>query len=353
MPLGFPREQTGDAGRVGMAAGGHYVEVNGKKVYKPTVLADRAIRFIEEKSRDAAPWMYFLSWLPPHTPYAAPPDLRAHYGGALQLQPNVPKGAPTDYARSVLPDYYGMVESLDIEFGRILAALDKAGVAEDTIVCYSSDHGDMLGSHGYEAKRWPHEESTRVPFLIRYPRTIRAGLTLPDPFSTVDVNPTLTGLAGLKAPTGLDGLDYSGLLTGKSSRAPRDYAFLQMAYAYVPWPGWRALRTREYAYARTGQGPWLLFNLAKDPHQTRNLVDDPSSRTLLAEMDKRLSATMRDSGDAWELKSTTGDLDLWLPGGPKQQTQTLGVPWPGAKLDGGAGAGGRRRQKRANRKQVN
>src|SRR5689334_4571025 len=69
-----------------------------------------------------------------------PPELRGHYAGKLQLAPNVPKGAPEEYARQVLPDYYGMVESLDIEFQRILEALDRAGVAEDTIVCYSWEH---------------------------------------------------------------------------------------------------------------------------------------------------------------------------------------------------------------------
>ena len=204
----------------------------------------------------------------------------------------------------------------------------------------------MIGAHGYKAKRWPHDESARVPFLIRYPRAIRGGLVVPDPFSTVDVYPTLTSLAGLKAPTGIDGMDYSGLLTGKSARAPRDYAFLQMMYAYVPWPGWRALRLREYSYARTGKGPWLLFNNAKDPFQTKNLVDDPSSRTLVAEMDRRLAALMKENGDSWEYKATTGDLEAWVPGGGKQRSQSLGVPWPGGE-PGAAPRAGRRKAARS------
>jgi arylsulfatase A-like enzyme len=305
------------------------VLVGGKEVYIPTVLADRTVRFIEEKSRGKAPWVFFLSWLPPHSPYVSPPEFRRHYEGTLRLAPNVPKGAPEEYARQVLPDYYGMVESLDVEFKRILDTLDRSGAAADTIVCYSSDHGDMLGSQGYQAKRWPHEESARVPFLIRYPRAIRPGQAISDPFSTVDVYPTLAGLAGLTPPSGIDGLDYSPLLTGKGNRPPRDYAFLQMMYAYVPWPGWRAIRTREHSYARTGKGPWLLFHTAKDPFQMKNLVDDPSSRSLLAEMDKRLATLMKESGDAWEYKATTGDYELWESGGSKQESQSLGVPYPG------------------------
>ncbi|MCX7047920.1 MAG: sulfatase [Candidatus Sumerlaeota bacterium] len=369
MPLGFPLNEIKDgnkgAKRAMKAAHGHYVlvtvrDASGKEVeqgvYKPTVLADEAIRFIEEKSKGAAPWVFFLSWLPPHTPYKAPPEFRKHYEGALQLAPNVPKGAPADYARKVLPDYYGMVESLDAEFKRILEALNRSGAAEDTIVCYSSDHGDMLGSHGYEAKRWPHEESARVPFLIRYPRVIRAGQAMSDPFSTVDVFPTLAGLAGLKAPDGLDGDDYSPMLTGKSAKPPRDHVFLQMMYAYVPWPGWRALRTREFSYARRRQGPWLLHDIVKDPFQLKNLADDPASKPLLEEMDKRLAAIMKETGDSWDYKATTGDLDFWLPGGPKQKSQSLGVPWPKEQqvaADKEAGEGGKKNGKGGRKKAPN
>ena len=329
-PLGFPSDTLNDLRGGGGGVRAHCTRMDGKEVYIPTVLADRAVRFIEERSRGNAPWVFFLSWLPPHSPYVAPPEFRRHYEGRLQLASNVPKGTPEDFVRKVLPDYYGMVESLDFEFKRILDALDRSGAASDTIVCYSSDHGDMLGSQGYTAKRWPYEESARVPFLIRYPRAIRPGQVIGVPFSTVDVYPTLAGLAGLKPPSGIDGLDYSPLLTGKSARPPRDYAFLQMMYAYVPWPGWRAVRTQEHTFARTVKGPWLAFHTAKDPFQEKNLVDDPSSRSLVADMDKRLANLMKETGDSWEYKATTGDYELFLSGGRKQQQgQYLGVPYPG------------------------
>lgn len=340
MPLGFPRGS--DRKGFGKKTHGHYVRVNvrdesgrmvEKEVYRPTLVTHETIAFIEEQSRSAKPWIFFASWIPPHGPYASPPEFREHYKGRLELPPNVPKGLPEEFARANLPDYYGMVESLDVEFKRILDALDRAGVSNHTIVCYSSDHGDMIGCQGYKAKRWPYEESVRVPFLIRYPGVIPAGTVIDDPFSTVDVYPTLTGLAGLKAPEGLDGLDYSPMLRGENSSPPRDYAFLQMMYAYVPWPGWRALRTREYTYARTVDGPWLLFHTAKDPYQMKNLVDDPASRSLLKQMDERLATIMKETGDSWELKATTGDLKNWVPGGVKQRSQNLGVPWPGGRAD--------------------
>lgn len=355
MPLGFPREQTGSRGKGGR---GHFTVVKArdsegreieKEVYTPTLQADSAIRFIQEQSRGSAPWLFVLSWVPPHAPYKGPAEFRAHYQGRLHLAPNVPDGLPAEFARASLPDYYGMIEGLDVEFRRIMDALDQTGAAEDTIVCYSSDHGDMIGCHGYRAKRWPYEESARVPFLVRYPRLIPAGSAFADPFSTVDISPTLLSLAGVKPLEGVDGMDYAPLLTGRSRKPPRDYAFLQMEYAYVPWPGWRALRTREYNYARMAGGPWLLHNIDKDPYQLKNLVDDPASRSLVAEMDRRLTALMRESGDSWELKATTGDPKSWVPGGIKQRSQNLGVPWPGAKLDAAPENVKKKKKKRADR----
>jgi arylsulfatase A-like enzyme len=328
-PLGFPPEALESLTRDRKNLTGHNVKINGQVVYTPTVLADRTVRFIEDKSRGDAPWLFFLSWLPPHPPYIAPTDFRKRYQGKLELAPNVPKGLPEEFARQVLPEYYGMVESLDTEFKRILDALDRTGVADDTIVVYSADHGDMLASHGYTFKRWPYEESARVPFMIRYPRTLKAGRVIPDVFSTIDIYPTLAGLAGLKAPSGIDGLDYSSYAMGKSSKPPRDYAYLSMIYGYVPWPGWRAIRNREYTYVKTVKGPWLLFNTAKDPFQLKNLVEESGSRALLADMDKRLSSLMKETGDSWEYKATTGDYEDWLAGGRKEEKQKLGVPYPG------------------------
>jgi arylsulfatase A-like enzyme len=97
-------------------------------------------------------------------------------------------------ARQCLPDYYGMIESLDDEFGRLVTALEKAGVADDTIVVFSSDHGDMIGSQSLKAKRWPYEESARIQLLIRYPRSIKPGTVIADPIGSPDMYPTLAGL---------------------------------------------------------------------------------------------------------------------------------------------------------------
>jgi arylsulfatase A-like enzyme len=313
-------------------------------------VTDVALKFIAEKSKAPKPWMLFVSWILPHSPYKAPPGYAEHFS-KIAIPPNVPEGLPVDNAKRCLPDYYGMIESLDDEFKRILLALDQAGVSEDTIVVYSSDHGDMIGCQGLTAKRWPYEESARIPFLIRYPRAIKAGTVIADPFGSPDVYPTLAGLVGLKAPDGVDGADFSPLFRGETATPPRDYVYLEMQYAYVPWPGWRALRTRQYMYARTKDKPWFLYDLKNDPWEIKNLVDDPSSKALVKEFDDRLTAIMSQTGDSWDVKATTGDLGLWNPGGSKQQSQNLGVDFPGkatrgAKADPQAQAGKGKRGKR-------
>jgi arylsulfatase A-like enzyme len=298
---------------------------------------DVALKFIAEKSKGPKPWLLFVSWILPHSPYKAPDGYREHFS-KITIPPNVPPGAATENALQCLPDYYGMIESLDDEFGHIVEALEKAGVLDDTILVYSSDHGDMIGCQELKAKRWPHEESARIPLLIRYPRSIKQGTVIADPIGSPDVYPTLAGLAGVAVPEGLDGADFSPLVRGETSKPPRDYVYLEMPYAYVPWPGWRALRTRDLMYARTADKPWLLFDLAKDPWEMHNLVDDPASQALVKQMDDRLTAIMHQTGDSWDVKAESGDLGNWLPGAGKQQGQaTLGADWPGKAVDSPAG----------------
>lgn len=338
------------------AAGEKYGHYETRHDVKP--LAGLMVEFLEEHAHAEKPWLCMLSWLPPHAPYAASPGYAEHFK-EVKLPPNVPEGTPREFAKRALPDYYGMIEEIDEEFGRIMDVLEKTGAAENTIVVYSADHGDMIGCQGYAAKRWPYEESARIPLLIRYPGRIKPGQVIKDPIGSPDFYPTLAALAGLRAPAGVDGVDYSKMVT-EGGAAPRDYVFMEMAYAYVPWPGWRALRTRQYSYARTGAGPWFLYDVEKDPFQMKNLVGDPAAKALVEEFDKRLGAVMKETGDSWELKATTGDLELWTPGGSKEQGEYMGVPWPGmaiapeteprrkagGKKGGGKKAGGKKKAAR-------
>jgi hypothetical protein len=130
-------------------------------------------------------------------------------------------------------------------------------------------------------------------------------------------------------------MNYSAYLSGKSKTAPRDYTFSQMHYGYVPWPGWRSLRTKQYLYAETIEGPWLLFDVGNDPHQINNLVGQAEYQNNVKELQDRLKRIMKESGDTWlNTKISTkynneGDIRNWQPGTSKLKQINLGADWPG------------------------
>ena len=140
-----------------------------------------------------------LSWGAPHDPYGtAPQKYRAMYSaGQIKVRPNVPEGV-ANAARGFLANYYAHCTAMDDCMGELIKALDQEGLAENTILVFTADHGDMLKSQNQIHKQRPWEESIRVPFLIRYPAKLgRAGKKLNGMFETADIMPTLLGLSGV------------------------------------------------------------------------------------------------------------------------------------------------------------
>src|SRR5262249_11489397 len=119
-----------------------------------------------------------------------------------------------------LAGYYGLCSAVDENVGRLLRALEESSLAEDTIVVFSSDHGQAFGSQGAEGIDFPYEETTRIPLLIRYPRRIRAASTIGGPVSNVDYAPTLLSLCGVEAQKGMQGVNLAGRLTGGRGPSP-------------------------------------------------------------------------------------------------------------------------------------
>ena len=139
--------------------------------------------------------------------------------------------------------------------------------------------------------------------------------------------------AGIDVPPGLDGRDWSDRILGKSSK-DQIYTYLTMHHAYVPWPGWRGVRTDRYSYARTEDAPWVLFDLENDPYEEHNLIGE--RRSLETEMEDLLQEAMVLYGDYWRnVSPDAGDADLWR--GPKQKKmQADAPPYPGSDLFEGA-----------------
>lgn len=267
---------------------------------------DLACEFLETSARDRRPFFLTVQMGPPHDPYKAPPEYARLYDPArLTMRKNwrPAAGAP---GPAEIAQYYGMITAIDDQVGRLLALLGQLGLAEDTIVLFSSDHGDMLGSHGLRLKRKPWEESIRVPAMLRYPRLIRKGRRADAFLTHVDLAPTLLGLCGLQPHPGMQGADLSAYVRAGQGRAPEE-AFFQI---FGPYHGdgteaaWRGLRTRRYMYARFESKPWVLYDLQRDPDEMNNLAADPAAAALLKDLDARLDAWMRRTGDSYKFNWT-------------------------------------------------
>ncbi len=171
---------------------------------------------------------------------------------------------------------------------------------------FSSDHGNMLGSQGKILKRKPWEESIQVPGIMRYPGVISPARKTDALFSHVDFAPTLLSLCGLPIPAEMQGADLSPVVVGKAEAGPAA-VFFQI---FGPYHGdgtegaWRGVRTERFLYARWRSGPWLLYDLQKDPHELQNLVNDAAYSSELQELDKKLLDWMSRVGDSWGLDWT-------------------------------------------------
>lgn len=300
--------------------------------FQVDVQADQAMEFLQHQTstQPGRPWFLCVSWAPPHPPFDCPPQYPLHYANAA-IPANVPPGICDNYARKNIAKYYGLIESVDVNLGRILAELDRLQLSDDTIVVYTSDHGELLASHGYMGhKRWPYDDSIRVPLLVRWPGRIASGQTLQRPVSTIDLYPTLLDLAGLAVPGHVDGRSAAGALRGAPESTRDEFVYCAMHYAYVPWPGWKALRSPRWLYAEAHAKPWLLFDLENDPLEMHNLVDDPAQADHLADLRLLLARRMHQAGDAWDFRLETGDCDDYNgSASDKMQTNDLGFDWPG------------------------
>ena len=254
---------------------------------------------------DSKPFLLVLSWGPPHNPYeTAPEKYRAMYDPeAIRLRPNVPDEL-AEQARKDLAGYYAHCTALDDCVGDLLRTIREAGIEDNTIFLFTSDHGDMLGSQGHQRKQRPWDESIRVPFLLYYPAMFgNQSKQLDALINAPDVMPTLLRLCGLPIPETVEGLDFSGYVQDEDD--PSDGAVLIMCpHPFGEWARprnggreYRGLRTHRYTYVRTLEGPWLLYDNRECPYQAKNLVNDPAYGQLRQDMDDWLQRKLDVLGD--------------------------------------------------------
>jgi arylsulfatase A-like enzyme len=255
---------------------------------------------MERQAKTSDPFCMVLSLGPPHFPLGTAPErYQAMFREReIQLRANV---TPDLRAKAVeqLRGYYAHMAALDDCLERLLATLERARIAEDTIVVFTSDHGDMMLSQGLTTKLHPWDESIRVPFLVRYPRKFGTkGRRIRTPLNSPDILPTLLGLCGIPVPPAIEGTDWSALAAGGAAPRGEPAALISLPVPTTEarrygFAAYRALRTEQHTYVRSIRGPWLLYDNAADPFQMRNLCGKPESRELQRRLDRALDAELK------------------------------------------------------------
>lgn len=278
--------------------------------YEPETQTDMALDFISRHAHGDAPWGLVLSWGPPHDPYDKVPERYKEMYRNLEpeIRPNVPE-TTTNYIKDYVPPqhrkwmketlsradieqnyrgYYAHITALDEQFGRLMDRLEETGQLGDTLVVYTSDHGDMIGSQGLTNKQLPYEESVGVPLIIYGDGLVPPG-ERDDLIGLVDLPVTLAGLLGLAFDGRPDGLDLSAMVRGKGGQR-RDSCYL---FDLVPChqaafrgsSAWRGVTTGRYTFARgVHDKGYLLFDNDADPFQQNNLIDDPRYTSVQKEL---------------------------------------------------------------------
>ena len=253
-----------------------------------------AVDYIASRRADR-PFALVLSWGPPHNPYRDVP--REYLDRYPVPDVEVPANCP-DPVREDLAGYCAHVTALDEQLARIVAAIDAAGLRDDTILVYTSDHGDMLGSQGVTRKQHPWDESIRVPFLLRCPDQAGRGRYLSFPFGVVDILPTLLGLAGVPIPETVEGRDVSPAIHGEPFAEP-ELALIMCIAPFAEYVGapWRGVRSARYSYARWLDGRGILYDTAADPEQLDNRYGNPACAALQRHLEDAMQQLLAERGD--------------------------------------------------------
>ncbi len=272
---------------------------------KPKFLEIKACEFLLRHRNE--PFILYINFLEPHMPFTGPfddmydpayVDLPANFNDPLEdNEPSayrkkregmIKKYGPDEQSfRELIARYWGLVSQVDASVGKILDTLERLGLADNTIVVYTSDHGDMMGSHKLVTKGVMYEEATRIPWLIRVPWMTGKQRMVAQPVSQIDTVPTLLELMGRNAQTQLPGHSLVPLMQGR--KAAEDHVFIQWNVA-----------SNEEANVRTVISPdgWKLslskgdksqlFNLNKDPGETINLFDSGRHSNIINRLTKKI-----------------------------------------------------------------
>lgn len=284
------------------------LEVRGKETKLkgplPDLLTDNAIDFVKKNQK--RPFALLLHFRAPHLPYGPVPKVDSD--PFQNLDPTIPKfkGLDIPQVKNWTRDYYASIHSVDRNIGQLLQVLDELGLAENTIIIFTSDHGYNIGHHGIHTKGNGHwivggvwgpkrpnmwETSMKVPLLIRWPGVVRPGTRIEEMTTNIDMFPSVLGMLKVPVPGDckLQGLDFSPLLRGEKTHWRQElfgqYDLHNNGLAFM-----RTIRNQRYALIRHHFSNSLdeLYDLQTDPGESKNLYNNQKYRKVRNELEGRL-----------------------------------------------------------------
>jgi len=267
-------------------------------------IGDRTIDYIQKHKNSDQPWFLFSSFIHPHPPFALPKPWHKLYRSPLMPDCKMPedyksllcyvnhyqnrykyrdKGFDRQFLRLMKAYYYACVSFVDFQIGRIVQTLEESGELDNTLIMFTSDHGEYLGDYGCFGKRGMHDSSARIPMIARYPKAFAAGNICKAPVSLVDLYPTSLEAAGIeKVNSPLDGESLIGVARGQSERK---YVFSEFrngnSSAYTLFAA--ISETHKYIWSTADRREWL-FDRVTDPQETRNYAGLYLQKAPLSEL---------------------------------------------------------------------
>jgi choline-sulfatase len=279
--------------------------------------SDRTIKLIEEYSSRTQPFAIVTGYYGPHFPYSVPapydtmyspddvPEL-LNFQDDSSTKPTVQQKERLRWNsghlswsdwQNVIAHYWGYCTFIDNQISRVIESLKNQNVYDDTVIIFTSDHGDMLGSHRLFNKGYNmYEETHRVPLIIRWPEKISSAKLCTDFVSTTDLMPTLLEVAGIEKPSNIDGRSIVPLLEGYSDNR-RDSVFAEFHGYETALCTIRMVRTDRWKYIYNPCSEDELYDVDSDPGELCNLVSDLGHKHILRRMKGRLVQWLRDTHD--------------------------------------------------------
>ncbi|MCP4097970.1 MAG: sulfatase [Planctomycetaceae bacterium] len=259
-----------------------------EKTFTTDFLMDRTLEFID--ANKSVPFCYMLSLPDPHGPDTVRAPYDTMYADQVYEKPTtydvddraIPEwGEPAKKLGFGQSKYYGMVKCIDDNIGRLLKKLTDDGILDNTMIVFTSDHGDLRGEHHRQNKGVPWEGSARIPFLVFYPSKIKPKTVVNQALTSVDFCPTLFSLFETDANADFHGRDFSSLLTQTAGDDWDDVAFARGTGDIAGWL--MAVSDRHKLVVATSDQPWL-FDLKRDPDEMINMLDNPGYRDTAREL---------------------------------------------------------------------